>query len=61
MKVFLQDVLTGPVEVDHNCHRERVKEQEEFLEAELEVGSFPRDAKILLMEISVLSQTQRGQ
>ena len=51
MKVFLQDVVTGPVEVDHNRHQERVEEQEEFLETELEVRSFPKDTKILLMEI----------
>lgn len=39
----MQDVLTGPVEVDHHHHQERVEEQEEFLEAELEVRSFQRD------------------
>ena len=53
-KSFLQDVLTGPVEVDHHHHQERVEEQEGILEAELEVSSFQRDTKILkIIKMSV--------
>ena len=50
----MQDVLTGPVEVDHHHHQERVEEQEGILEAELEVSSFQRVTKILkIIKMSV--------